>query len=79
MSSSEKTGPPPATTATVTAAGPQYLWDRDPEVDDTLHNPDPLRDAKLDRDWTLFSSRGWMNVIGLLVLLSGLLMLFAGY
>ncbi|ESK95791.1 glycoside hydrolase family 16 protein [Moniliophthora roreri MCA 2997] len=80
MSSSEKTGhPPPATTATVTAAGPQYLWDRDPEADDALHNPDPIRDAKLEHDWTLFSSRGWMNVIALLVLLAGLLMLFAGY
>jgi beta-glucan synthesis-associated protein KRE6 len=74
----EKPGFPSATTATV-PAGPQYLWDRDPEVDDHLHNPDPIRDRKLDHDFTLFSSRGWLNVSALLVLLAGLLMLFAGY
>ncbi|KAF5369541.1 hypothetical protein D9758_002593 [Tetrapyrgos nigripes] len=64
-----------ATTATV----PHYLWDRDPELDDALHNPDPVRDAKLDRSFTLFSARGWLNVGALFILVGGLLTLFAGY
>jgi beta-glucan synthesis-associated protein KRE6 len=58
---------------------PQYFWDKDPDLDDALHNPDPVRDAKLDRYCDPFSARGWTNVIGLVTLVLGLLMLFAGY
>jgi hypothetical protein len=62
-----------------TAAVPVGLWnDRSIEPDDDLHNPDPRRDAKLDRSFTFFSGRGWMNgaVLGFIVV--GLLVLFAG-
>lgn len=59
---------------------PAYLWDtKDPDLDDALHNPDPIRDAALDRSFTLFSARGWMNASALVILVVGLLMLFAGY
>lgn len=57
-----------------------YLWDtKDPELDDALHNPDPVRDAALERTCNPFSSRGWINMSALVILLSALLMLFAGY
>ncbi|THV05200.1 glycoside hydrolase family 16 protein [Dendrothele bispora CBS 962.96] len=62
-----------------TASVPAYLWDRDPDVDDALHNPDPVRDAKLDRSFALFSGRGWANAGALFILVIGLLTLFAGY
>jgi len=62
-----------------TTTVPQYSWDKDPEIDDALHNPDPVKDAKLDRGFTLFSARGWMNVGALFILLAGLVTLFAGY
>lgn len=56
------------------------LWDtKDPELDDALHNPDPVRDAALERTCNPFSSRGWINMSALVILLSALLMLFAGY
>ncbi|KAF9005293.1 hypothetical protein BDZ89DRAFT_1145312 [Hymenopellis radicata] len=58
---------------------PQYLWDKDPDLDDALHNPDPVRDAKLDRSFTLFSGRGWANASALVILVTGLITLFAGY
>lgn len=57
----------------------QPLWDNDPDLDDALHNPDPVRDAKLDRSFTIFSSRGWANVGALFILVAGLVTLFAGY
>ncbi|KAF9497733.1 glycoside hydrolase family 16 protein [Pleurotus eryngii] len=63
------------TTTTV----PQYLWDRDPDVDDDLHNPDPVRDARENRSFTIFSGRGWLNAIAIFVLVTGLIVLFAGY
>ncbi|PCH39742.1 glycoside hydrolase family 16 protein [Wolfiporia cocos MD-104 SS10] len=57
-----------------------YLWDtRDPELDDALHNPDPVRDAAMERSCTPFSARGWLNVSALLILVCALLTLFAGY
>ena len=57
-----------------------YLWDtKDPDLDDALHNPDPVRDAALDRSCAPFSSRGWMNASMLFILVVGLLVLFAGY
>ncbi|TRM64168.1 glycoside hydrolase family 16 protein [Schizophyllum amplum] len=55
---------------------PQYLWEKDPEIDDALHNPDSRRDYF---DFTIFSSRGWVNFGALLILVCGLLMLFLGY
>lgn len=57
-----------------------FIWDtKEPDIDDLLHNPDPVRDAILDRKWTLFSLRGWLNIGMLIVLLSGLITLFAGF
>ena len=57
-----------------------YLWDtKDPDLDDALHNPDPIRDARLDRSFTLFSARGWANVLALVVLGCGMLTLFGAY
>lgn len=50
------------------------LWDTDPELDDALHNPN-----QPDTSWTLFSLRGWANGTALVVLLGGLITLFAGY
>ncbi|TFK40642.1 glycoside hydrolase family 16 protein [Crucibulum laeve] len=55
---------------------PQYLWDKDPDLDDHLHNPDPRYDGN---SFTIFSARGWMNVGALVVLVLGLIALFAGY
>lgn len=67
---------PPPSSSTV----PPYLWDtKDPDLDDALHNPDPIRDAALDNSWTLFSGRGWFNASALFILLIGLVTLFAGY
>jgi beta-glucan synthesis-associated protein KRE6 len=59
---------------------PPYLWDtKDPDLDDALHNPDPIRDAALESSWTLFSARGWFNASALIILWAGLGTLFAGY
>ncbi|EPQ51074.1 beta-glucan synthesis-associated [Gloeophyllum trabeum ATCC 11539] len=59
---------------------PAYLWDtKDPDLDDALHNPDPIRDAALDRSFTLFSARGWANAGTLFILAGGIIALFAGY
>lgn len=67
--------PPTITTNTV-----PYIWDtKDPDLDDALHNPDPIRDARLDRSFTLFSARGWANVLVLLFLGLGILTLFGAY
>lgn len=57
---------------------PQYLWDKDPDLDDALHNPD-IRDAKGDSSFTVFSARGWANAGALFILIIGLITLFAGY
>ncbi|KAG7451919.1 SKN1-domain-containing protein [Guyanagaster necrorhizus] len=53
--------------------------DKDPELDDILHNPDPIIDAKIDRSCPLFSSRGWENVNALEITLVGLIALFLGF
>ncbi|GJE88368.1 glycoside hydrolase family 16 protein [Phanerochaete sordida] len=77
----EKAGTAPmlGAAAPTNTVGP-YLWDtKDPDLDDALHNPDPVRDAALDRSFTLFSARGWMNASALFLLVAGLLVLFAGY
>ncbi|KAJ6546811.1 glycoside hydrolase family 16 protein [Mycena capillaripes] len=54
-------------------------FEKNLDLDDALHNPDPVADARLDRSFDVFSSRGWANATALIVLLGGLLMLFAGY
>ncbi|KAL0960926.1 hypothetical protein HGRIS_005933 [Hohenbuehelia grisea] len=70
----------PVMTATTTVTTvPQYLWDKDPDVDDVLHNPDPIRDAREARSFTIFSWRGWANVSAIVILVAGLMTLFAGY
>jgi hypothetical protein len=51
------------------------MWDREPDLDDALHNPDPRR----DNSWTPFSWRGWVNASALIILTGALLMLFIGY
>ncbi|KAI1794793.1 glycoside hydrolase family 16 protein [Ganoderma leucocontextum] len=72
------TAAPVATTATVQQY--PYMWDaKDPDLDDVLHNPDPVRDAALDRRCAPFSSRGWLNASALFFLTAGLIVLFAGY
>ncbi|KAJ6500723.1 glycoside hydrolase family 16 protein [Mycena sanguinolenta] len=63
-----------ARTATVNTRFEQNL-----DLDDALHNPDPVADARLDSTWDVFSLRGWSNATALFVLFGGLLMLFAGF
>ena len=66
--------------APTTSTVPAYLWDqKDPDLDDPLHNPDPIRDAALDRSFTLCSLRGWLNASAILVVVGGLLTLFVCY
>ncbi|THG97039.1 hypothetical protein EW026_g4893 [Hermanssonia centrifuga] len=78
VTSREKAGTAPMVSHTNTV--PPYMWDtKDPDLDDALHNPDPIRDKALDRSFTLFSARGWMNASALFILVGGLLVLFAGY
>src|SRR6266404_3567580 len=63
-----------------TSTIPAYMWDtKDPDLDDALHNPDPRVDAAQDNSFTLFSARGWANVSVLILLIAGLVTLFAGY
>ncbi|TRM60176.1 beta-glucan synthesis-associated [Schizophyllum amplum] len=54
---------------------PVYTWDKAPEVDDALHDPR----VKMDTKFTLWSWRGWLNFITLLILILGMMMLFLGY
>ncbi|KAG8826823.1 hypothetical protein FRC19_007391 [Serendipita sp. 401] len=70
----------PAAQQTTTIGAPAYLWDnRDPDLDDALHNPDPKQSALQDAEWTLWSPRGWANYFVLFALLTGLIVLFCGY
>ena len=56
---------------------PTFLWDKDPDLDDALHTPDARgRDSS---PFTLFSARGWFNAGALVILVIGLIILFAGY
>jgi hypothetical protein len=48
-----------------------------PEADDTLHNPDPIRDYKNDRGGHIFTSRGIANLGFLAVLALGMLTLLS--
>lgn len=54
-------------------------WEKNLDLDDELHNPDPIGDALLDRSFDIFSLRGWATATSLVVLLGGLLALFVGY
>lgn len=75
---SRATSPGQPALAANTATVPTMLWDnKDPDLDDALHNPDPRRDR--DNDFTIFSWRGWVNAIALALIGSGILFLFAGY
>ncbi|KAI0647690.1 glycoside hydrolase family 16 protein [Trametes meyenii] len=66
--------------ATATVQQYPYMWDtRDPDLDDPLHNPDPVRDAALDRSCAPFSSRGWINASALFLICTAIIVLFAGY
>lgn len=49
------------------------------EPDDYLHNPNPRRDRKNDKGGNIFTSRGIANLGCLFILVTGLLMLFAGF
>ncbi|PPQ65528.1 hypothetical protein CVT26_000485 [Gymnopilus dilepis] len=49
------------------------------EPDDYLHNPDPLRDRKVDKGGHIFTSRGIANLGCLFIISAGCLMLFAGF
>lgn len=65
-----------------TSTMPESSWDtQDPDLDDALHNLDPKRNGnrQLDSSFTLFSARGWLNALALVVILCGLIVLFAGY
>ncbi|KAI7944410.1 hypothetical protein MJO28_010105 [Puccinia striiformis f. sp. tritici] len=56
------------------------LWkESNKEPDDFLHDPDPDFDSKSDRKFIIWSRRGWMNVLSLSILVSGLIGLFALY
>ncbi|KAG2005780.1 beta-glucan synthesis-associated protein KRE6 [Coprinopsis cinerea AmutBmut pab1-1] len=50
-----------------------------PEDDDELHNPSSIRDAMGDRGGAFFSWRGLSNLGCLVLLVAGILALFAGY
>ena len=51
------------------------MWDKDPDVDDALHNPDPREGST----FTVFSARGWMNASAIFLLVVSLITLFIGY
>lgn len=75
--SREKSGTAPIISSSTV---PPYMWDtKDPDLDDALHNPDPIRDRALDRSFTFFSARGWINASALFILILGILTLFVGY
>ncbi|RDX50206.1 glycoside hydrolase family 16 protein [Lentinus brumalis] len=78
--SNEKTTTSAPIAATTTVQQYPYMWDtKDPDLDDALHNPDPVRDAALDRSCAPFSSRGWINASALFLICAGIIVLFAGY
>jgi hypothetical protein len=49
------------------------------EADDYLHNPDPKRDRKNDHGGTIFTWRGLANIGTIIVLITALIVLFAGW
>ncbi|KAF9007051.1 glycoside hydrolase family 16 protein [Cyathus striatus] len=50
-----------------------------PEEDDILHNPDPQRDRKNDQRGSILTPRGFANLGCLFLLITVILLLFAGY
>lgn len=62
--------PGPLTTTTV----PQFMWDKDVDLDDALHNQDSR-----NFNFTLFSARGWLNGGAIFLLVVALITLFIGY
>ena len=65
----------PAPGVSTTTTVPQYMWDKDPDLDDALHNPDPRGHP----NFTVFSARGWMNASAIFLLIVSLITLFIGY
>jgi hypothetical protein len=63
-----------AAAATPLAGAPVFTA-RDAELDDKLHNPSPHDSAS----WTAFSLRGCLNMGALVIMVVGLVTLFAGY
>ena len=53
------------------------LFPEDVEKDDWLHNPDP--NEKEPRECNIFTKRGAVNIGGLVLVTTGLLVLFIGY
>jgi hypothetical protein len=51
------------------------MWDKDPDLDDALHNPDP----RGSYNFTFFSARGWINGGAIFLLIVTLITLFIGY
>ncbi|KAJ7432331.1 glycoside hydrolase family 16 protein [Mycena latifolia] len=74
FSNAASLAPGAALTRSNTASVSPQLWDTDPDLDDALHDPN-----RTDHSWTPFSLRGWANATALVVLIGGLLTLFAGY
>lgn len=76
---SENYAPPsekhPAPAVLTTTTVPQYMWDKDPDIDDALHNPDPRGGSS----FTVFSARGWMNASAIFLIIVSLITLFIGY
>ena len=50
-----------------------------PEADDKLHNPDPSRDRRSDKGGSVLTSRGFMNLGCILVLVAGMVALLYGF
>jgi hypothetical protein len=46
-----------------------------PEPDDLLHNPDPIRDRRIDKGGHVFTGRGLLNLGCLFILAAGMVML----
>ena len=72
---SENALPPEKRHAPTTTTVPQYIWDKDPDIDDALHNPDPHGHFS----FTFFSARGWINGSAIFLLIVTLVTLFVGY
>lgn len=66
---------PPQRIAPTTTTVPQYMWDKDPDLDDALHHPDPPGYTT----FTVFSWRGWVNAVAIFIIVLGLLGLFIGF
>ena len=67
--------PAPAPGLLTTTTVPQYMWDKDLDLDDTLHSPD----YRGNFSFTFFSARGWLNGGAIFLLIVALITLFIGY